>query len=378
VTRRSIVQVTLWNSPYLGNFMSCELALAAAVQAELGLGTHFVLADGAQGQPWLATLDAHGATWSVLPASRTRWRAHLARVVEDHAAAIVHTHFSATDVHAALVAARVCVPCIWHSHTGLAHISPKQRARDLLKWRILARRSVARVIAVSPWLGELARRRGAPAERIEVLPNPVTLERFARLPDRSQARERFGLATDADVVLGLGWWPEVKGVDVLCDALERVAERHPALQALLVGEEQMRCFLAQRLPVRPSWLRTSGFVEDAAWLFSAADIFVSASRHEGQSAAIGEALACGLQVVMSDIAGTAGWALAPRLSTFPSEDASTLAAALDGLLAQSADARAAAGGENREWANAHLGPQRWCQRLCEIYASLLDPISSVD
>jgi glycosyltransferase involved in cell wall biosynthesis len=371
MTARSIVQVTLWNSPYLGNFMAGQLALAEEVRAQLGLDTHFVLGDGAGGQPWLADLDAAGATWSVLPRRRAGWRTHLDRVIREHAGALVHAHFTGCDLKAAGAAAAAGVPCVWHIRTGFNGYPLPQRAKDVFKMRIVARRRVARIVAVSAWLGELARRRGAPGDRIDVVQNAIGLEHFAQLPDRSAARERFGLDAGADVVLGLGWWPEVKGVDVLIEAVQRVARRRPTLQALLVGEEQMRSFLAERLSLAPRWLRLSGFVGDPAWLFAAADIFVSASRHEGQSGAIGEALACGLPVISSDIPGSAMWADAPGVLMFPSEDVPALAARLEELLDVSPQARAAAGAQNRRWAEGRAGTDVWCAQLCALYRTLL-------
>jgi glycosyltransferase involved in cell wall biosynthesis len=368
---RSIVQVTLWNSPYLGNVMLSQLALAEEVKSQFGFRTHFVLADGALEQPWLTDLDEAGVTWSVLPPKRAGWRAHLERVVHEHAAPLVHTHFTAADLPAASVAYKTGAPCVWHIRTGFNGYPLLQRAKDLLKMRIVARRRVARVVAVSPWLAELAHRRGAPRDRIVVVPNAIVVERFAQLPDRSAARERFGLNAGANVVLGLGWWPEVKGVDVFVDALRLVTKRRSGLQALLVGEEQLRSFLAEKLPTPPPWLRLSGFVSDSAWLFAAADVFVSASRHEGQSSAIGEALACGLPVVMSDIAGSAVWGAAPYALTFPTEDAGALAARLEQVLDDSPSARVA-GGKNRQWAQEHAGVDAWCAQLCALYRTLLE------
>lgn len=370
MSMRSAIQVTLWNSAYLGNFMWSELLLARAVRERLDLSTHFVLDHGAEEQPWLADLDAAGLSWSVLPNQRGAWREHLARCVREHQGALVHTNFTAADLQSAAVAHRAGVPCVWHIRTGFNGYPMRQRAKDLVKMRVVARRRVARVIAVSPWLGEFARRRGAPAERISVVPDPIVLERFAELPDRSAARERFGLDQNALVVLALGWWPEVKGVDVLMDAAADVAGRHPSMQILLVGEERMRDFLAERAE-QPAWLRLSGFVEDPAWLFAAADVFVSASRHEGQSSAIGEALACGLPVVMSDIPGTAPWGQAPHALEFRSEDSQALAARLDELLAGSPQARVRAGFENRRWSRLNTGVESWSAQLCSIYEQVL-------
>lgn len=371
MSERTVVQVTLWNSPYLGNFMLTELALAAAVRDRLGLASHFVLADGAQGQPWLEDLDRAGVSWSVLPPGRSGWRGALQAVVRERAAALVDTHFTAADIPAALVARGAGIPCLWHIRTGFNGYPLRQRAKDLFKLRLFARRYVSGIIVVSPWLGELARSRGLPDRRILVTPNPIASERFASLPDRERARERFGLEADAEVVLALGWWPHVKGVDLLMDALAEVELRRPAAQALLVGEGAMRSFIAGRHQRAPGSLRLSGFVANSAWLFAAADVFVSASRHEGQSSAVGEALACGLPVIMSDIPGTAGWSQAPGVREFPSEDTSALAREITAALEDHGGRSAAAGAGRRAWIAEHAGVEGWSRALCEIYESLL-------
>jgi glycosyltransferase involved in cell wall biosynthesis len=371
VSDRSIVHVTLWDSPYLGNFMSNELALARAIREQLGLGSHFVLAIG-EGRPaWLAELERAGVTWSVLPPSRRDWRAHLDGVLAQHSAALVHSHFTAADLVAAGAARAANIPCVWHLHTGFDGYPPSKRLTDLLKMRIIARRRVARIVAVSPWLADFAVRRGVPAEKVQTLPNPINFQRFERLPDRAAACDRFGLHADAQVVLGFGWWPEVKGVDVLLDAVAGLALRRDPPSVLLVGEQRMRTFISERYEQRPAWLHEEGFVDDAAWLFAAADVFVSASRHEGQSATIGEAAACGLQIVMSDIEGTAGWAAAPFVSTFQREDALGLAKTLERLLDTTAQQRATEGAANREWVREQMGVAAWCEQICAIYEPLL-------
>jgi glycosyltransferase involved in cell wall biosynthesis len=371
VSERSIIQVTLWNSPYLGNFMASQLALAAAAREQLGLRTHFVLGYGAGERTWLGELDAAGVTWSIVGLKRRLWRAHLDSVIREHSGALVHAHFTDADLIAAGAAAAAGVPCVWHIRTGFTGYPLRQRLTDPVKMRWIARRKVARIVAVAPWLRDLAARRGAPRERIDVLPNAADVQRFTELPDRAAARERFGLDADAKVILLLGWWPEVKGVDLLLDALAPIAERHPDMQALFVGEQRMRSFISERLPEQPPWLRLSEFVDDSAWLYAAADIFVSASRHEGQSGAIGEALASRLPVVMSDIPGSDVWMAAPWALGFPSEDVPALEQRLEQVLEASSPERAAAGAENREWVSGHMGMDNWSAQLCELYRALL-------
>src|SRR6202035_5229732 len=112
-------------------------------------------------------------------------------------------------------------------------------------------------------------------------------------------------------------------------------------------------------------------LSDVERLYAAADVFISASRHEGHSSAIGEALACGLPVVTSDIAGSALWRAAPGVLTFPSEDAGALAERIEQLLDDSPHARAAAGAQARGWAEGHLGIASWCAQVCALYRTLL-------
>jgi glycosyltransferase involved in cell wall biosynthesis len=257
-------------------------------------------------------------------------------------------------------------------HTGVLGDPAKQRLKDLWKVRVVGRRDVARVIAVGPWLADLARRRGMPAAKVVTIPNALVLERFADLPSRSEARERLGLAPDAFVVLGLCWWPSVKGADVLVDALEAANHRGVSLAGLLVGEDDLRAFLADRFGAqRPGWLHDSPFVADPGWLYAAADVFVSASRHEGFGYSLGEAMACGLPAIMSDIVGTRFYGAAGGVRAFASGDAAALADALASVAVQAPQARAALGADNATWVGDHLGIDGWCAAMLELYDDLL-------
>jgi glycosyltransferase involved in cell wall biosynthesis len=370
----TIVQVTNWHSSYLGSFMLSQLALARAVRERFGLETHLVLGAGGGAQPWTADLEAAGVSWSELPPGDLAAREHLTALLADRDGRLVHSHFTSSDLAAAAAARAAGVPCVWHVHTGFLGYSLRQRIKDLWKIRAVARRSVDRVIVVGAGLGELAARRGVRASTIVVIPNALELDRFADLPGRDAARGRLGLAPDATVVLALGWWPEVKGVDLVLDALAALAADASArpVTALLVGEDKMYAFIDERLGgTDPDWLVRSRFVSDPAWLYAAADLFVSASRHEGQSFAAGEALACGLPVILSDIPGTKLYEQAAGTTTFASGDAAGLAAAIARTVAMGEPERAAAQQANREWAQDHLSMERWSDAVCGVYEELL-------
>jgi glycosyltransferase involved in cell wall biosynthesis len=366
---RSVVQVTLWDSPYLGNFMSGQLLLAEAVANELGLATHLVLAEGALSQPWRSELDRPHLSWSVLPAGgRRRWIRHLEQIVREHRAAIVHSHFTHADLEALVAARRHGASCVWQMHTGFETYSVRQRLKDLVKVGLIGRR-VDRVVAVSEWVATLARRRGFRASRVVLIPNAIVLNRFATLPDKASARARFGIDATADVALALAWWPEAKGTGTVLAALQQLAERGDGTVGLLVGEERLERFVRETAPPGVPWVRLTRFVEDAATLYAAADVFVSASRHEGYSYAVGEALACGLPVVLSDIDGTRFFTRAPAAFTFPVDDANALAAQLSRVLAN--PDRTGLGSANRAWAFERLAIGPWTDRMIVLYRELL-------
>lgn len=369
MTEATVVHVTMWDSPYLGNFMHAQFALAELVWERFGLRTHFVLASGASDVPWLGELEARGLGFSVPPAGAQALDAHLRDLLATSTPALVHTHFTTGDLAGARAAHRAGVPCVWHVHTGFEGYPAAQRAKDLLKMRIVARRRVARIITVSTWLEQLVRRRGGPASKIVAIPNAIVVGRFEALLPKADARKLFGVPDDGPLVLALAWWPEAKGADVLLDALELLAAEGRPVNALLVGEERLRELVAARGLGDAPWLTISGFVADPAQLFAAADLFVSSSRHEGAPYALGEALACDLPVVTTDIPGVAGYLGAPGVSTVPSVDPRALADAIAARTAPSAPAEEP--GAARAWVDRELGLDTWCRRVADVYAELL-------
>lgn len=323
----SILEVCDYHGPYPGNFIPTVLATGARVQDELGLDYRLIFPDDVQDRPW--TQLVRDAGFEALYVPRTlKGRAGVGFVraqAEAQDAAVIRTHFTYWDLEALAAGRLTRTPVIWNVHTGNLDYGPKRRAADLVKARSLGR-LVHRVVGVSEEIGRDLRRRGFPAGRIEVIPNGIDLARFDDLPDRRAARAALGVEPRHKVVLAFGWTPHRKGVDVIADAVAAAAD--PDLLAVVVGGDETRAFLA---PGRAG-VRVVDPVDDPRALFAAADVFVSASREEAFSYSIGEAMACGVPVVSSDIPGPAAYFAAAGVHTFPSEDAGALAAVLDDVL----------------------------------------------
>jgi glycosyltransferase involved in cell wall biosynthesis len=217
--------------------------------------------------------------------------------VAAYAADVVHVH---GEIAAALclpvLALRPSVLTLHGSHVlrraqGLA----RQAARAQLA---LAVRAASRTICVS---------RSEQAEVIEILggwaagrtalvPNGVPL---APVPDAAEweaARTALGIERDALVGACVG------ALDAHKDPLTAArAARGACVTLLMAGDGPLRDQLAREgAPVR-----LLGQQADVRRVLAAADFFVLASRREGLSFALLEAMACGLAPVVSDAPGNA-------------------------------------------------------------------------
>jgi len=94
-----------------------------------------------------------------------------------------------------------------------------------------------RFVVISEFMARRFIARGLPANRIQVLYNPLNLEYFKPDPElRKITRESLGYA-DADIVLGyIGAMHADKGIMQLADAVNQAMLQQPGLKALWLGD----------------------------------------------------------------------------------------------------------------------------------------------
>jgi glycosyltransferase involved in cell wall biosynthesis len=264
-------------------------------------------------------------------------------VLAEHAvapfAAIIERH-SLWSV-AGLLVRRTCgVPLLLEVNAPL----PEEASR----WRGLASGELAHalraqafaeadvVMAVSEEVAAVARREGAPADRVTVVPNGFDADQFR--PERRTA------ARDAPPVIAfVGSLRPWHGVEILAAAFADVARRHSTARLLVVGDgpsrEAVRTLAAD--PLLAGRVEVTGAVphERVADLLAAADIAVAPYPAGGDfyfsPLKLYEYMGAGLPVVASDVGqvaqvithGVTGWLVPPG-------DAGALA---DGLLALAQD-----------------------------------------
>lgn len=175
------------------------------------------------------------------------------------------------------------------------------RLRLLRAARNFALRRAARIVIPSESLRDLTLRWGIPADRIEVLPNPV--EPPVSLDERSALRRRHGL--EGPTLVFAGRLSVQKAVDVALAALTRVE----GVQLLLAGDGPD----AAKLRALSGELGLNGRArflgpqprETVFELLHAADAVVLSSKWENFPHVLVEALAVGTPVVSTNTGGVA-------------------------------------------------------------------------
>jgi glycosyltransferase involved in cell wall biosynthesis len=164
----------------------------------------------------------------------------------------------------------------------------------------LASSQVSRIVAPSEnFARHLEIDYRVPRHRISVVPNPVNLERFANHePERSR-----------DGVLNLvvaGRISARKGIELVIELSHRLVDFESSVRLLVVGGHSLwsdyRPLLKRLNPAIGEYLGDVPGAEMAK-LLASADMLIQPSHYEPFALTVGEALACGTPVVVSDQVG---------------------------------------------------------------------------
>lgn len=134
--------------------------------------------------------------------------------------------------------------------------------------------------------------------------NPIEIAATRRLAERQAADSPVSLA-GSPALIGVGRLAAQKGFDLLIAAMPAILAVHPAAVLTLVGDGDEREALRASAAVLgiSEQINFAGQRSDALAAIAAADLFVSASRYEGFSNAILEAMALGTPVAATPCAG---------------------------------------------------------------------------
>ncbi len=259
-------------------------------------------------------------------------------------------------------------------------LDPTLQKRSTVALARLGARLSRRIPAVIACVSDSARADhaaiGYDASRMVVIPNGFDLNLFrADAVARQAVRAEAGIPADA-VVLGLAArFDPQKDVAGFLAAAARAARSAPEIHVLLAGEgmDAANPDLARALAKTGMTARAHllGRRTDMHRVTAAFDVAVSASVYgEGFSNTLGEALACAVPVVATDvgdarmIVGDAGYIVPPR-------DVSALAEALGALVAIGTEGRARLGALGREHMQRDFAIGQIAARYRALYDEML-------
>ncbi len=143
---------------------------------------------------------------------------------------------------------------------------------------------------------------------VEVIPTGLNLDAFPK-GNGIAFREKFGILQDRPVALYVGRMAHEKNIVFLLRSMKRVIKEMPQVLFLMAGEGPAEKW-AQR------WVKSNGISENVQFVgyldretelldcYSAADVFVFASRTETQGLVLLESMAVGTPVVSTAVLGT--------------------------------------------------------------------------
>lgn len=304
------------------------------------------------------------------------WR--LANVVREVRPNIIHGYLGVPNLLALALARPLRAKVVWGVRaSGLDWSRYDWLERLVFQLQCLGSRFVDLVVANSRAGLDYHAAHGFPRQKLTVIPNGIDAERFA--PDREarqSVRSEWGIG-DEETVIGLvGRLDPMKGHSTFLRAAALVAERRTDVRFVCVGdgagpyaEELRRLGHDLGFDRRLAWV---GARRDVEAVYNGLDVACSSSVFgEGFPNVVGEAMACGVPCVVTDV-GDAAWVVGDTGIVVPPGHPEALAAGMETLIGKTSGARLALGSRARARIVAEFSPNRLVQRTAEALLGLVE------
>jgi glycosyltransferase involved in cell wall biosynthesis len=264
------------------------------------------------------------------------------------------------DVHPDLVASHFALytapvldllgdrPLVVHFHGPWAQESAVEGASALSVWakraleRLVYRRGTRFIVLSNAFRDVLTETYNVSAERVQIVPGGVDVDRFAPALSRPDARRRLGWPTDRPILLAVRRLARRMGLEALIEAIDHLRRTVPDVLLLIAGTGPLEDELQALVEARnlTAHVRLLGYLpeDDLPHAYRAADASVVPTRSlEGFGLITVESLATGTPVFVTPTGGLPDIVrpLAPTLlfdGTSAAAMADRLSAALQGAL----------------------------------------------
>jgi len=280
------------------------------------------------------------------PRALARLARHLRRTKPD----VIQTWMDHSNLIGGLAArAANAGPVVWgvHHSDHVPGLTKRSTLVTLAACAMLSRRLPTRIVFCSEHAAALYKDRGFAADRMDVIPNGFDTARFR--PDdsaRQGVRRELNIHAEAPLIGLVARYDPVKDHANFLQAAALLVKTNPAAHFLLCGAGVDTNNPALAKLVRSLGLdyccHLLGPRRDVPRLTAALDVATSASISEAFPLAVGEAMACAVPCVATDV-GDSALMIGDTGRTVPPSNPAALAEAWRQLLTLSAEARASLG-----------------------------------
>lgn len=238
-----------------------------------------------------------GKHWKLDPLSFWRLLRHMRQLRPQ----IVHTWLFAANAYGRQAAFLAGVPQVI---AGERCVDPWKSPLQLWIDRMLARKTDL-IITNSSGVEEFYVSRGLPAEKFLIIPNGIAAAPRVEATPRAALLNELGLPPGARLIGAVGrLWPQKRIKDLIW-AADLLKSTRDDTHLLIVGDGPQRWRLERYREQNKvtDHVHFLGERDDVSRLMPHFDVLWLGSEYEGQSNAIMEAMACGVPVIATDIAG---------------------------------------------------------------------------
>jgi glycosyltransferase involved in cell wall biosynthesis len=312
---------------------------------------------------------------SGMPNPAAAWR--LMRLVRQLGPELIQGWMSHGNL-AALLAGAVApgpVPVLWNVRQSIYSLD-YERPTTVSAIKLCARlsRFPARILYNSKTSAIQHETLGYRADKTLAIPNGFDMESFAPSAQaRNSLRSELGIAEDAILIGLVGSYHPLKDHPNFLRAASLLVKNHPNVHFVLSGrgvDQENRTLgeLIHELRIAER-VHLLGERHDMPRLTAALDIASSSSYSEGFSNTIGEAMACGVPCVVTDV-GDSAWIVGETGRVVPPRDSEALCAAWAELVEIGAAARREIGAKARQRVKERFAIEKIVQQYEETYGEL--------
>jgi len=296
----------------------------------------------------------------------------LRRILREEQPRLVQTWLYHADLAGLLLSRSLGeVPLVWNLRCSGMDLTQYSRHVRTVRRFLAAFSGVPAAVIVNSEAGRLFHDSiGYRPRRWEVIPNGFDTEFFKPSPERrAQWRQRLGLGDGAPLVGMVARVDPMKDYATFLAAASRISAARPDAAFLLAGAGTGGLTIPPDLAGKVHGL---GERKDVEQILPALDLLMQSSAFgEGFPNAIGEAMACGVPAVATDVGDTAAL-IAGIGSVVPPRDPGVLASAALAILGRAPPARAQLGEAARKRILDYYGLKLMVERYERVYGAIAE------